>query len=74
MYTEEEAKKKWCYLPEMNKCVASDCMAWRWIKNNTLCPDPQDYKTEYDFNRAMEMWQGRKQEQPKGFCGVAGKP
>lgn len=37
-YTEEEAKEKWCpfkpIVTEENRthrCIASDCMAWRWI-------------------------------------------
>ena len=30
MYTEEEAKKKICPLPEMNHCLVSECMMWRW--------------------------------------------
>lgn len=33
MLTEAEAKKKWCLLPgnEGVHCVASECMAWRWL-------------------------------------------
>lgn len=36
MYTEEEAKEKWCPLlnptghPIIYRCNASECMAWRW--------------------------------------------
>jgi hypothetical protein len=42
MYTEEEAKEKVC--PEIigdsgrsitNKCISSDCMAWRWAQRET---------------------------------------
>jgi hypothetical protein len=42
MYTEDEAKTKWCpYVnaenspkkPEFFTCVASDCMMWKWDTN-----------------------------------------
>lgn len=58
MYTEAEAKEKWC--PHMNsddaidnrgddmQCVASACMAWRWI--------------------------GAQGPEQQGYCGLAGKP
>lgn len=31
--TEEEARKKWCPMTgdQRDKCIASDCMMWRWI-------------------------------------------
>lgn len=35
MYTEDEAKGKWCpyaRCPDDNTCVGSDCMMWRWVK------------------------------------------
>lgn len=31
--TEEEAKKKICPQPDMMHCLASKCMAWRWVGN-----------------------------------------
>jgi hypothetical protein len=58
MYTEAEAKTKWC--PQMNSeeafdlgethvnCCASHCMAWRWI--------------------------GSKGPEQQGYCGLAGRP
>ena len=34
VYTEEEAKKKMC--PSLGgKCVASECMAWRWEEDES---------------------------------------
>ena len=72
MYTEEEAKTKWCpmvrifsgtsnYVAACNKnmldrdkdkdrCIASNCMMWRWI--------PTIYAPETK----------------SGYCGLAGKP
>jgi hypothetical protein len=61
MYTEEEAKKKWCpmvRLPELeiaepeiveasNRCEGAGCMMWRW-----------------DDTRGRWL----------GYCGLAGKP
>jgi hypothetical protein len=36
VYTEEEAKKKWCPMDNRGECVASECMAWRYVE--TLNP------------------------------------
>ena len=39
--TVEEARKKWCCLHEIEKCITDQCMAWRWfdttIKNEGYC-------------------------------------
>jgi hypothetical protein len=60
MYTEEEAKTKWCpmvrvredtpdeEMREAIRCEASQCMMWRWFENGT----------RYSI----------------GHCGLAGKP
>lgn len=63
MYTEEEAKAKWCPLityaipsareirnpgSSYDECLGSRCMAWRWI--------------------------GSKGPEQQGYCGLAGKP
>lgn len=58
MYTEAEAKEKWC--PQIHDdtgrnprifnvdCLGSRCMAWRWI--------------------------GAQGPEQQGYCGLAGKP
>lgn len=36
----KEAREKWCCMPEMEKCFADECMAWRWFdqfKNDGYC-------------------------------------
>ena len=37
----EEAKQKWCCSMEVDKCIANECMAWRWfdtaVKNEGYC-------------------------------------
>lgn len=37
----EEAKKKWCCDRGVDKCIANECMAWRWfdpeVKENGYC-------------------------------------
>jgi hypothetical protein len=77
MYTEEEAKKKWCQetfntnVP--GKCVASDCGAWRWDNNNNLLlcgyagkatPEGFTKREDGNFERIK----------PIGYCGKAGTP
>ena len=68
MYTEEEAKTKWCHatIARTNvhvddrldsfqpRCIGSDCMAWRWQPNASVS-------------------QGINGTRP-GYCGLAGKP
>ena len=31
----EEAKQKWCCNREVDKCIANECMAWRWCDTGT---------------------------------------
>jgi len=42
MTTEEEAKKKWCCAGmsslESIKCLASECIAWRWSDTEGIDP------------------------------------
>lgn len=76
MYTEEEAKQKWCpevrmgnpngggfnsdiQTPEAEyyKCIASDCMMWRWVKG-------RDSFKENDAGYSKLS----------GYCGKSGKP
>ena len=39
--TVDEARNKWCCTHEIEKCLADECMAWRWnyteIKNEGYC-------------------------------------
>lgn len=39
--TVDEAKNKWCCTHEIEKCLADECMAWRWfdpaVKNEGYC-------------------------------------
>jgi hypothetical protein len=63
--TEEEAKEKWCPmagqrpLAEHEKCVASECMMWRWnTAGFKYCDgDRVDVPSKTD-----------------GYCGLGGKP
>ncbi|MGW8145077.1 MAG: hypothetical protein ACWGN2_11830 [Anaerolineales bacterium] len=73
MYTEDEAKTKWCPeyqvsgadgfnnrddVPGYPRCIASECMHWRWI----IMPmfDADTYLGEGQTDR--------------GYCGLSGKP
>jgi hypothetical protein len=61
--TEECAKTKWCPMhqavsPPDTNCVASNCMFWRWARRDD---EPEMIATDEDRN-------------PKGYCGLAGKP
>lgn len=64
--TEEEARTKWCHrtgtFEAAGKCIASDCMAWRWA-NKMLGHDPK-HKGEEAAKRFT------KENPLKGFCGL----
>ncbi|MCK5563669.1 MAG: hypothetical protein KAJ07_00345 [Planctomycetes bacterium] len=82
LFTEEEAKKKWCCqaleLEECNKgvtnvagfCSASVCMAWRWdIESKShleVVPDKKDPDDMVTVDYPQSEW--------KGYCGLAGRP
>ena len=74
MKTEAEAKQTWCHksmgAAKKRKCVASECMAWRWhdlgkkiteLDRSRLGTAPESGRIVY-ANRAV------------GFCGSAGIP
>lgn len=90
MHTEAEAKTKWCHAggdrpDDSFNCIASGCMAWRWI----------DGEFEYHWGDTPEgegwedlgirdRWDGARYEKTRlwkrlhaarrGFCGLARKP
>ena len=68
MYTEDEAYEKQCHLrfggtyPEMNRpCIASQCMAWRWVRTHINNPDDPGG----DLIPSSRTY---------GYCGLAGRP
>lgn len=59
MYTEEEAKKKFCPFAFNRtdgaiQCEASDCVVWRWSEPSEIFGVPNHDR--------------------RGYCGLAGKP
>jgi len=65
---EEEARERWCYLTiaaNISKCLASDCMAWRWAEYT-----PRVYESYNSEGAVIE----EKPEQRRGYCGIAGLP
>lgn len=68
LYNEHDARERWCYITlgtNKSKCLASDCMAWRWA--------------EYTPHVYEQILQGETEEKDKpeerrGFCGLAGLP
>lgn len=95
MMTEDEARKKWCpnllSLADIDvdiHCVASDCMAWRWLP--LMCDDawiaavkkaaeelgdksPNRNKAAAHVN-ANRADYGLPTSPTHGFCGLAGRP
>ena len=85
--TEDEAKQKWCPFARqasqfregapdamvvanrsekdfpLGNCIASECMAWRW--------DSRVAKLEPHPDGDMCL---RWDSEPRGYCGLAGKP
>jgi len=65
---EHGAKQKWCHMTlgaTRAKCLASECMAWRWAEFT-----PHVYEN-YD----QQVPEGKeKPEERRGYCGIAGLP
>jgi hypothetical protein len=65
---EDGAKQKWCHMTlgtNRSKCLASECMAWRWSEFT-----PRVYG-QYDQGEPEKR---EKPEERRGFCGIAGQP
>lgn len=70
MLTEEKAKRLHCCGPRgtwsaslENRCIASDCMAWRWVMIS------QSARGAIIGGNGDLEWDGRP---PIGYCGLAG--
>jgi hypothetical protein len=78
MYTEKEAKDKWCpttfasYTGQSDggpyTCEASKCMAWRWGED-IVKKNPNAGKRAADGSVECDSFTTK-----KGYCGLAGKP
>lgn len=82
--TEEEAKTKWCpmyrisagagewydiwYKVPPNLCLASGCMAWRWMLDDEWEPSEQIHQ------EGGGSYTTEKPPKLRGYCGLAGKP
>lgn len=74
IFTEEEAKKIRClnWVRGIDgclvNCIASGCMAWRWVSDVTIIPNPHKdppgcfYPDKSVFKKSN-----------RGYCGRAGK-
>ncbi len=51
-------------------CIASECMAWRWIDQQTLLTAVE--WVQADPTRNLEDFKPR--NPTNGYCGLAGKP
>lgn len=67
--TEEEAQQKYCHVTfgsdTLDKCHASECMAWR--KGKSVGRGPNGEPRERDMD-GLTRWL------PTGYCGLAGSP
>ena len=79
-HTEEQAREKWCPFAKFNtniaperivdggfRCIASECMAWRWSALLTVPakPDQKPKQVMYFEDYHTDCYT------PLGFCGLA---
>lgn len=64
--TVEEAKNKWCCTHEIEKCLADECMAWRWNYEAMVVGETIG-GTKILANGKTLM------SETDGYCGLAGK-
>lgn len=62
----EEAKNKWCCTHEIEKCLADECMAWRW--NYEAMVVGETIGGEKIFLNGTRLI-----SETDGYCGLAGK-
>ena len=62
----EEAKNKWCCTHEIEKCLADECMAWRWNYEAMVVGET------IGGTKILANGKGRISE-TDGYCGLAGK-
>ena len=55
--------------PEVCRCIASDCMAWRWGEWA-----PTDVHTITEDGRPMVVQVEDRARPTRGYCGLAGRP
>lgn len=84
MFSEEQAKAKWCpfireilSIPDVvasakpSRCRASDCMAWRWVL--TKKPLPHDYQRAAGTAAGL-AYALQPTTYELGYYGAVGKP
>jgi hypothetical protein len=65
---EHAAKQRWCHITlgaNKAKCIASECMAWRWAEFTPHVYEPYDQGVPEEKETPEER---------RGFCGIAGQP
>jgi len=65
---EQGAKQRWCHVTlgtNRSKCLASECMAWRWAEFT-----PHVYE---QFDQGL-LEEKEHPEERRGFCGIAEQP
>ena len=74
--TEEEAKALRCHRRLADKCIGSQCMAFRWHDEESEGNPGQTYRYERDASRGSPMRECGSQHlmARRGYCGLAGKP
>lgn len=68
LLNEHDARERWCQQTigtSIAKCMATECMAWRWGEYTPqICDKCGTAESEYRDTP----------EQRRGFCGLAGMP
>jgi hypothetical protein len=85
MYTEEDAKTKWCHRAPTGllghphaMCIGTACMAWRFLPQmwrHTSAAPGQGAPTTWDEPKEINGYGRKGMKLPHvGYCGLAGAP
>jgi len=74
IHTIEEAKKKFCPMVDIERCMGDSCMAWRWELKATTHKEEKVVTNMSESPQHKIVWVDVVDAPTHGYCGMAGNP